>query len=270
MISFPSIDPELIRIGPVALRWYGVMYALGFAASYLLVRYQVNHPVQGSSSDGARRSIPEDFFDSLYVYLVAGLIIGARLGYVLFYDLRAYLADPLELFAVWHGGMSFHGGLIGCIASGAWCCRRHGVDVFRVADLVAITAPIGLGLGRIGNFINGELFGRVTNVPWAMVFPKGGPFPRHPSQIYEFLLEGVALFGILWLLRRRAWPPGVLASVFLVLYGAARFCVEFFREPDAQLGFVLAHALTMGQVLSSVMIVAGVAAAIFFWQRKQG
>jgi len=245
------------------------MYAIGFFVSYSLVRYQIRNPVQGSSGNGDPRSFPEGFLDNLYVYLIAGLVIGARTGYVVFYDLRLYLADPLELFAVWHGGMSFHGGLIGCLAAGAWCCRRNRVDVFRVADLVAITAPVGLGLGRIGNFINGELFGRVTDVPWAMVFPNGGPLPRHPSQLYEFLLEGVALFAILWTLRRRAWPPGVLASVFLILYGAVRFGVEFFREPDPQLGFVVAGTFSMGQVLSAFMIVAGIAGAAFFSQRNR-
>ena len=267
MIAYPHIDPDIVRIGPLALRWYGAMYAIGFFASFLLVRFQMKHPVPGPSGDRGTGMIPEGFLDDLYVYLVAGLIIGARLGYVLFYDFRLYLAAPLEIFAVWHGGMSFHGGLIGSIAAGVWCCRRYRVDPLRVADMVTITAPVGLGLGRLGNFINGELFGRVTDAPWGMIFPNGGPLPRHPSQLYEFLLEGVALFTILWVLRRRAWAPGVLASVFLVLYGFARFSVEFFREPDPQLGFVVAGMFTMGQVLSAIMIVTGAAGAFFFSRR---
>jgi phosphatidylglycerol---prolipoprotein diacylglyceryl transferase len=267
MIAYPHLDPEIVRIGPLALRWYGAMYAMGFLASYLLVRFQMKSPVSGPSRDQGTRMLPEGFLDDLYVYLVAGLILGARVGYVLFYDFRLYLADPLEVLAVWHGGMSFHGGLIGSVAAGTWCCRRFRVDPLLVADMVTITAPVGLGLGRIGNFINGELFGRVTDAPWGMVFPNGGPLPRHPSQLYEFLLEGVLLFTILWMLRRHAWPPGVLASVFLLLYGTARFSVEFFREPDPQLGFVVAGMFTMGQVLSSIMIVAGAAGAGFFLYR---
>ncbi len=268
MIAFPRIDPEIVRIGPVALRWYGAMYAIGFAASYLLVRYQIRHP-RGTTAGSEGAPLREGFLDDLYVYLIAGLVVGARLGYVLFYDLRLYLADPLELFAVWHGGMSFHGGLIGSLAAGAWYCRRAGVDPLLVADLVTVTAPIGLGLGRLGNFINGELFGRVTDVPWGMVFPNGGPLPRHPSQLYEFLLEGVVLFAVLWALRRRNWPHGVLASLFLALYGTARFFVEFFREPDPQLGFVVAGLFTMGQVLSACMIALGVAAAAVLYLRQR-
>jgi phosphatidylglycerol:prolipoprotein diacylglycerol transferase len=267
LIAYPHINPDIVRIGPLALRWYGAMYAIGFLASNLLVRFQIR-TLYGPRGSRGIRAIPEDFLDNLYVYLIAGLIVGARVGYVLFYDLRLYLADPLEIFAVWHGGMSFHGGLIGCITAGVWCCRRFQVAPLLVADLVSVTAPIGLGLGRIGNFINGELFGRVTDASWGMVFPNGGPLPRHPSQLYEFLLEGVVLFAILWTLRRRPWPPGVLASVFLVLYGAARFCVEFFREPDPQLGFVLVNTFTMGQVLSGLMAAAGIAGAVYFSRKK--
>jgi phosphatidylglycerol---prolipoprotein diacylglyceryl transferase len=267
MIDYPNIDPDIVRVGPIALRWYGAMYAIGFFASYLLVRFQIRTLLSGPP--GSRSiAMPEDFLDSLYGYLIAGLIAGARLGYVVFYDLRLYLADPLEIFAVWHGGMSFHGGLIGCIAAGVWCCRRFRVDPLLVADLITVTAPVGLGLGRIGNFINGELFGRVTDVPWGMVFPNGGPLPRHPSQLYEFLLEGVILFASLWRLRRRAWPRGVLTSVFLILYGAIRFGLEFFREPDPQLGFVVAGIFTMGQVLSCLMIVVGAAGAAYFSRKK--
>jgi len=248
MIPYPNISPEIVRIGPVAVRWYGVMYLLGFGASYSLVRYQIRKK---------QMRVGRDFVESLYSYLILGLLLGARLGYVLFYDLPTYLSHPLEVFAVWHGGMSFHGGFIGSIIAGVLFCRKAGVDFWQMADLVLATAPIGLGLGRLGNFINGELYGRVSNVPWAMVFPSGGPLPRHPSQLYEILLEGIVLFTVLWLLKDRDFRTGVLTSLFIIFYGTFRFIVEFFREPDVQLGFILGP-LTMGQLLSSLMVLAGV------------
>jgi phosphatidylglycerol:prolipoprotein diacylglycerol transferase len=185
---------------------------------------------------------------------------------VLFYDLGAYLRSPLEIFAVWHGGMSFHGGLIGSVVGGILFCRKYRLNFWQLADIVIVTAPIGLGLGRIGNFINGELYGRVTDVPWGMVFPAGGPLPRHPSQLYEALLEGVVLFGLLWSIKDRSLKPGVLLSLFLILYGLFRFFVEFFREPDPQLGFVLGP-FSMGQVLSAGVILAG--AALLFYRNKK-
>jgi len=249
MIPYPHINPEIIRIGPVAVRWYGMMYLAGFAASYALVKYQVKKK---------NLSLDRDFIDSLYTFIVLGLILGARLGYVLFYNFSAYLQHPLDIFAVWHGGMSFHGGLIGSVIAGVWCCRRFKVDPWQVADLVIATGPIGLGFGRLGNFINGELYGRATDVPWAMIFPTGGPFSRHPSQLYELCLEGVILFIVLWTVKDRVTKTGVLTSLFLILYGVFRFIVEFFREPDAQLGFVLGP-FTMGQVLSASMMIIGAA-----------
>lgn len=268
MIPYPHIDPVIFRIGPLAPRWYGLMYALGFASSYLLVRHQIRKSAEAAEKkEGAKPGgvYPAGFLDSLYTYLVLGLIIGARLGYVLFYDLTNYIRNPLEIFAVWHGGMSFHGGLIGSIAAGYFCCRKFRVDFWKAADLVIVTAPIGLGLGRLGNFINGELYGRVTNVPWAMVFPAGGPLPRHPSQLYEFFLEGVLLFIILWVLKDRKHAPGTLTAAFLVLYGIFRFIAEFFRAPDVQLGFV-AGPFTMGQLLSAAMAAVGV---VLYAARRQ-
>jgi len=256
MISYPVIDPEIVRFGPVAVRWYGVMYLVGFASSYALVRAQIKKQGLALSSD---------FLDSFYTSIILGLVIGARLGYVLFYDLSAYLNHPSNIIAVWQGGMSFHGGLIGSVVAGVWCCKKFKVDSWLVADLVIVTAPIGLGMGRIGNFINGELFGRVTDVPWGMVFPNGGPFPRHPSQLYEFFLEGVVLFSVLWIMKSRMRGNGGLSSLFVILYGAIRFTVEFFREPDAQLGFV-AGPFTMGQVLSACMVLAGI--GLLFMLRK--
>jgi len=262
MISYPDINPEIFRIGPIAIRWYGLMYAVGFATSYVLVKYQIKKKSKIPSrmkkrSKGDGEQFNEMLLDSLYSYLILGLVIGARLGYVLFYDFTTYIHNPLEIFAVWHGGMSFHGGLIGCLLAGYIFCWRYKADFWRTADLVIVTAPVGLGLGRLGNFINGELFGRVTTVPWGMIFPSGGPFPRHPSQLYEFMLEGVFLFGVLWLIKDRTQASGALSAVFLLLYGLLRFFVEFFREPDPQLGFIISF-FTMGQVLSILTAGAGI------------
>jgi len=267
MIAHPNIPPEIIRIGPFAVRWYGLMYAVGFASSYLLVKHQINKTRQGPGDKGREdnetvTAFPKAFLDSLYTYLILGLVIGARLGYVLFYDLSSHMKEPLEIFAIWHGGMSFHGGLIGSLVAGFLCCRRYGVDFRQAADLVIVTAPIGLGLGRIGNFINNELYGRITSVPWAMVFSEGGPLPRHPSQLYEFALEGVLLFIILWTAKDRKHTPGALCALFLIFYGLFRFFVEFFREPDIQLGFI-AGPFTMGQVLSALTAIAGFVALSF-------
>ncbi|HEX8948441.1 MAG TPA: prolipoprotein diacylglyceryl transferase [Dissulfurispiraceae bacterium] len=257
MISYPQINPEIVRVGPLAVRWYGMMYLAGFAASYLLVKYQIKKKGQ---------ALEKDFVESLYSYLILGLLLGARLGYVVFYNLAYYVQHPLEVFAVWHGGMSFHGGLIGSIAAGILFCRSARVDFWLLADFVIATAPIGLGLGRLGNFINGELYGRPSDVPWAMVFPTGGPLPRHPSQLYELFLEGVVLFTVLWMLRSRKMGPGTLTAVFIMLYGLFRFVVEFFREPDPQLGYIIGGIFTMGQALSASMIVAG---AVIYYLRKR-
>jgi phosphatidylglycerol:prolipoprotein diacylglycerol transferase len=251
MITYPDIDPVIVHFGPLQIRWYGLMYVLGFIATYLLVRRQISR---------FRLKELDRHFENLNLVLIISLVVGGRLGYVLFYNLSYYLQHPLEIVATWQGGMSFHGALLGLLAAGFYYCRRHRLDFWRTADVYVVTVPIGLGLGRIGNFINGELFGRVTDVPWGMVFPGGGPLPRHPSQIYEFLLEGGLLFIILWNLKNRQvsrqWPSGAMLGSFLIGYGILRWCVELFREPDAQLGFVAAH-LTMGQFLSGAMILAG-------------
>ena len=256
MIPYPNISPEIIKIGPFAVRWYGMMYLFGFALSYLLVKFQIIKK---------RLPVPQDFENSLYSYIIIGLLIGARLGYVIFYDMVTYVHKPLEVFAVWHGGMSFHGGLVGCFIAGILFCSKMKIDFWQTADLVIVTAPVGLGLGRLGNLINGELYGRISDVPWAMVFPGGGPLPRHPSQLYEFLLEGVILFIILWTAKDRDYRTGVLTSLFLVLYGLFRFFVEFFREPDSQIGFIIG-VLTMGQILSMGMMLLGV--VIYYLRRR--
>lgn len=249
MIAYPHIDPVLFQIGPLQVRWYGLMYVLGFIASFVLVRRQVAEP--GKESLAAH-------YENLNTALIVGLILGGRLGYVLFYNLSYYLAHPAEIVATWQGGMSFHGALIGTLAAGIIYCRQQHLDFWMAADTYVVTVPIGLGLGRFGNFINGELYGRVTDVPWAMVFPDGGDAPRHPSQLYECGLEGMALFAILWGLRRRVRPSGRLLALFLSCYALFRFFVEQFREPDPQIGFLYGR-ITMGQLLSLLMLAAGLA-----------
>jgi len=260
MIVLPAIDPDIIAFGSIHIRWYGLMYVLGFAASYILTS---RHPK--AKMIGLQGQILESFF----MHLFFGLLIGARLGYILFYqfeNLSDMLANPLEIIAVWHGGMSFHGGLAGCAAAGWWFSRKKGMSLAAIGDCVIVTAPIGLGLGRIGNFLNGELFGRHSDLPWAMVFPNGGPLPRHPSQLYEALLEGVVLFIILWSIRKKDLANGTMVALFLILYGFFRFILEFAREPDAQLGNIIGF-LTMGQILSSLMLASGISILIFLNRR---
>ncbi len=262
MLPFPNIDPVIFSIGPLQIRWYGMMYVLGFAATLLLVKHQVKKL-------GFRDL--EIHYENLNLVLIVSLVLGGRLGYVVFYNLPYYLSNPSEILATWQGGMSFHGGMLGLVIGAIVFCRRKGLDFWRVADIYTVTFPIGLGLGRIGNFINAELYGRVTDAPWGMVFPGGGPLPRHPSQLYEALLEGVLLFVILWFLKEKknppaSWPHGYLVAVFMLLYGVFRIAVEFFREPDAHLGFITV-GMTMGQVLSSLMIVAGI--VLFLIRKKQ-
>ena len=257
MIPYPRINPVIVKVGPLQVRWYGVMYLLGFFSGYLLLKKVVRE--RGIEITG-------DQLEGLLEAVVLGVILGGRLGYVLFYNLPYYLRHPLEIPAFWHGGMSFHGGLLGTLVAGYIYCRRKGLDFWNMADSVVVVVPIGLGLGRLGNFINGELYGRVTNLPWGMVFPGAGPLPRHPSQIYEFLLEGVVLFTVLWSLRKRPWPKGYLFALFLVLYGLFRIFAECFRQPDPQLGFIIDH-ITMGQILSLAMVLAGL---MLFMVRRPG
>lgn len=258
MIPYPEIRPYLFEIGPFQLRWYGLMYIFGFAASYLLVRLQVRRK---------HLDLSEETIGSLYTWGILGLIVGARLGYVVFYNLPHYLQNPFEMAAVWKGGMSFHGGLIGSVLAGVLFARKNGIRPLLLSDLVMATAPIGLFCGRIGNFINGELYGRPTSVPWAMVFPGADNLPRHPSQLYEAATEGLLLFAILWAILDRNAREGTVTGLFLVLYGIMRFAVEFFREPDAQLQFV-AGPFTMGQVLCGAMILLG--AGVLAFSRRQG
>jgi len=229
------------------------MYLLGFGVAYLIIRNELERK---------NGPIPSEAAGDFLFYLVLGLLLGARIGYVIFYNLPVYVHRPWEVFAIWHGGMSFHGGLLGMIVSGWIFARRHHASFMELADIGALASPIGLMLGRIGNFINGELFGRVTTLPWGIVFPEGGPLPRHPSQLYESFLEGPVLFALLWWLRRRVRRPGEVLASFLVTYGVMRFSVEFFREPDPQIGFLM-HWLTMGQILCLLMMAAGIGLFIY-------
>ena len=258
-LSFPEIDPVFFRLGPLQFRWYGLMYLLGLLAAYFLIKHRA-----------AARNIPLGTaqMSDLIVYAAFGVFLGGRLGYTLFYNTEYYLQNPLKILAIWEGGMSFHGGLLGvCIALSLFCYKK-GFAAYTIADLAALAAPIGLGLGRLGNFINGELYGRPTDVAWCMVFPKGGSACRHPSQLYEAALEGMVLFGILWFLGRKATPPGTVFWGFFVGYGIFRSFAELFREPDAHLGFVLGP-MTMGQLLSFPMILLGLTMILVGYRTRE-
>ncbi|WP_207477747.1 prolipoprotein diacylglyceryl transferase [Arenibaculum pallidiluteum] len=252
-IAFPNIDPVAVQLGPIAIRWYALAYLVGFVAGW---RYCLSLARTNPAPPG-----PKDFDDFL-TWAVIGVILGGRIGYVLFYNFSFYLTEPLQALAVWQGGMSFHGGMAGVVIAIFVFSWRRGFSPLALGDLVAAAAPIGLFFGRLANFVNGELFGRPTDVPWGVVFPRGGPLPRHPSQIYEAVLEGLVLFVVLHLLARRREiraRPGTVAGVFFIGYGLARITAELFREPDAQLGFLLGGHATMGQLLSIPMVLAGVA-----------
>jgi phosphatidylglycerol:prolipoprotein diacylglycerol transferase len=239
------------------------MYVLGFIASYLLIQKQ-----KRSKEIGLVGTVAQD----LIFYLSIGVIAGGRLGYILFYeynDLMSYIRNPLEIIATWHGGMSFHGGLIGCVIAGWIFSRRRKIPFFALADSTIVTAPIGLGLGRLGNFINGELLGRPSDLPWAMIFPDGGPVPRHPTQLYEVLAEGVVLFLIMWNLRKRQFRDGMMVVFFLVFYAILRFVIEFFKEPDPQIGYLLTY-FTMGQILCLAMFIPAALLALYLYRDRSG
>ena len=266
VLPFPAINPVLVQWGPLAIRWYALAYIAGLILGWWTIRRIVANDFFWR---GAKRPSPESI-DDLLVYCAFGVIIGGRLGNVLFYDPEYYLAHPLDVFKVWEGGMAFHGGLIGCFLGMALFARRYHAPLMTVMDLVALVAPIGLFFGRIANFIRPELWGRPTDAPWAVVFPGTDGLPRHPSQIYEALLEGVLAFVVLYALARRGalrWP-GLIAGAFGVLYGAARIFSEFFREPDPRLED-LGRGLTMGMVLSAPMIVVGLGLIALSLGRKR-
>ncbi|UCH53279.1 MAG: prolipoprotein diacylglyceryl transferase [Pseudomonadota bacterium] len=244
----PNIDPVAIQLGPVGIHWYGLMYVVGFLGGWALGMYRAKQPNSGWRA--------EEISDFLF-YIALGVILGGRLGYVFFYQFGYYLKHPLEIFFIWSGGMSFHGGLIGVCVAMWFYARKTNRQWLAVTDFLAPLVPVGLFPGRIGNFINQELWGKVTDVPWGMVFKTGGPLPRHPSQLYEAALEGLALFAILWLYSHRPRPVAAVSGMFLIFYGLFRFIVEFVREPDAHLGYLAFGWVTMGQVLSLPMIAIG-------------
>lgn len=261
MLNYPSIDPVAIEVGPVSIHWYGIMYLIGFAAAWWLMNRRATRRPDLAWS---RRQV-----DDLIFLGALGVIVGGRLGYLLFYTPGQWWGDPLMILRVWEGGMAFHGGLVGVIVALAWFARRQRRSAFDALDFVAPMVPIGLGAGRLGNFINGELWGRTTDVPWAMVFPGAGPEPRHPSQLYEFALEGVVLFLLLWWFSARPRPRMAVSGVFLLLYGTFRFLVEFVRMPDAHLGSVAFGWMTMGQSLSLPMIGGGLILLTLAYRRSQ-
>ena len=249
MIIHPDFDPVAVSIGPLSIHWYGLMYLAGFAAGGLLGSYRATQAGSGWQ--------PDEMLDLVF-YLAIGVIVGGRLGYVLFYNPLFYLGNPSDIFALWDGGMSFHGGLLGVLAAAWLYARKTRRGFLRVGDFLAPLCIPGLGFGRLGNFINQELWGRATDVPWAMLFPVVPDAPRHPSQLYEFALEGVLLFVIVWVYSSRPRAPGRVSGLFLLGYGVFRFIVEFFREPDAHLGQVALEWMSMGQLLSVPMVLLGV------------
>jgi phosphatidylglycerol---prolipoprotein diacylglyceryl transferase len=258
-----NLNPVLAHVGPLQIRWYGLMYAVSFIIGYYLICYLA--PKRGVPLDG-------DGIANLCFYLLGGVLFGGRLGYVLFYNLPHYLHHPAEIVEVWDGGMSFHGGLIGSTIGMLLFSRKTGIGFLSLADLVVPVVPLGLFLGRLGNFINGELWGRPSNVAWAMIFPRaplvhGMMVPRHPSQLYEAALEGLVLFAVLWIMAQKRRPEGVLFGTFLMFYGLFRCFIEFFREPDRQLGLI-AGIISMGQLLSIPMILFGI--GVILWAAWAG
>ena len=247
-MNLPHIDPVAFSIGNLQLRWYGLMYLAGFALGWVLGRRRAARPGSGWT--------PPDV-DDLLTCVMIGIIIGGRLGYVLFYDLPVYIADPMEILRLWNGGMSFHGGLLGVLAAFWYFAHARGRSFLEVSDFIAPLIPQGLFFGRLGNFINGELWGKVSDLPWAVVFPGGGPAPRHPSQLYEALLEGLALFMLVWIFSAKKRKVGAVSGLFAVGYAVFRFAVEFVRVPDAQLGYLAFGWLTMGQLLCVPLFLAG-------------
>lgn len=261
MLLHPQFDPVAFTLGPLSVRWYGLMYLVAFVQFILLGRYRIK------TRPGL---LTVEQLDDLLFYGMLGVIIGGRLGQVLFYEPGYYLANPLEIFAVWKGGMSFHGGFLGVLlAMGLWT-RKHAFAWFDIMDFVAPLVPLGLAAGRIGNFINGELWGRVADptLPWAMIFPQSGDMsPRHPSQLYHVGLEGLALFTILWLFSAKPRPRAAVSGVFLIGYGSFRFITEFFREPDVGI-FGQSYTISMGQWLSLPMVLIGIAMVALAYRRK--
>src|SRR3954466_3614255 len=266
-IAFPVFDPIAIAIGPVAIRWYALAYIGGIVFGWIYARALIKRDRLWGGP--APISLPQ--FDDFILWVTVGIIVGGRTGYVLFYNLPFFVAHPAEIFELWKGGMSFHGGFLGCVAAVMLFARKNNISILSLGDITTAVGPIGLLLGRLANFINSELWGRAADasVPWAMVFPNGGPLPRHPSQLYEAGLEGIVLFAILALMIRAGAlkRPGLILGSFIVIYGFARITGEFFREPDPQLG-VVGGGRTMGMLLSVPLSIVGPIIVVAAWRRK--
>lgn len=251
-ILFPAIDPVLLSIGPIEIRWYGIAYGVSIVIGYILIQWL--------NKKDKQIYLSPQVFDDLFLYITLGIVLGGRLGYVIFYHIEYFIHDPLRIVKMWDGGMSFHGGILGVICACWLLCRKHNIPFLYIADMISCVAPIGLFLGRIANFMNAELYGRITNVPWAVIFP-GESVARHPSQLYEAFAEGILLFCILFaasLCTKARYRHGMLSGLFLSGYALARFTIEYSREPDAHIGFVILH-YTMGQLLTIPMLIAGAA-----------
>ncbi len=251
IIPYPKIDPILVQLGPFAIRWYALAYIAGLVIGWQIMRRVCTRPP---------KVLTPEKIDDFLLWAALGVILGGRLGYVFFYKPADFLAHPLQILIIWEGGMSFHGGLLGVISAILLYAWRNQTDPFRLSDIVALVAPIGLFFGRLANFINGELWGRPSDAPWAMVFPHGGPMPRHPSQLYQAFFEGIALITVVWLVARLTdgrKRPGLVTGTFCAGYGVARIVGEIFREPDSFLGFLVGNWLTMGMLLSVPMVAFG-------------
>ena len=261
MLTYPQINPVALQLGVIKIHWYGLMYLLGIGIAWALLLYR--------RPQATRLNWSKEQVGDLVFYGAMGVVFGGRIGYMLFYDFSDFITHPWIIIKTWDGGMSFHGGLLGVITAMILYARKTGRHFIDIMDFIAPVVPIGLAAGRIGNFINGELWGKVTTQPWGMIFPTGGPLPRHPSQLYECLLEGVFLFILLWTYSATPRPPYAVSGLFLLGYGVARFICEFFRVPDIQLGYLAFNWLTMGQLLSLPMIIGGVCLLVFSSCRKQ-
>lgn len=259
MLPSPLIDPVAFALGPLQIRWYGLSYVVGIGVAWWLLNLRAR-------SDGFGREEVGD----LVFHAALGGVLGGRLGYILFYNLPVYIAEPLKVFAVWEGGMSFHGGLLGCAAALIWHARTRKRSWLEVADFLVPVVPVALFFGRLGNFANGELWGAPTALPWGVIFPEGGPLPRHPTQLYEAALEGLLLFALLWRVSATPRSPGLLSGIFLCGYALARSVVEFWRVPDAHIGYLAFGWVTMGQLLSAPMLVLGIGLVAWSTRRRSG